>query len=269
MKQLFFLIRYLKYWFSAKNAHGIHSPFVFSLYNDVINKKGSYYVFDKIEQLRKKLLLSSKEIEVTDLGAGRSGKRSLAHIAGRSAKSKKYCELLFRVVNYFKPDTILELGTSLGISTAYLASANPTAKTITIEGCPNTAAEAKKNFEMLGLKNVESIVGNFDAVLPAVLCRPDSYREPTANCLPIAIGIVFIDGNHKKEPTLNYFNQCLSQANNDSVFIFDDIHWSAGMEEAWEEIKKHPKVTLTIDLFFLGLVFLRKEQAKENFVVRY
>lgn len=258
MKQLSFLIRYLKYWFSAKNAHGIHSPFVFSLYNDVINKKGSYYVFDKIEQLRKKLLLSKKEINVTDLGAGSSGKRTLAEIAARSAKSKKYCELLYRLAYHFKPGSVLELGTSLGISTAYLASANPNAKVITIEGCLNTAAEAKKNFESLGLKNIESVVGNFDNVL----LRPSSS-------VPRPLNFVFFDGNHKKEPTLNYFTQCLSQADNDSIFIFDDIHWSAEMEEAWEEIKRNPKVTVTIDLFFLGLVFFRKEQVKEDFVVRY
>lgn len=259
MKQLSFLIKYLKYWFLAKNAHGIHSPFVYSLYNDVIINKGSYYSFDKIEQLRKKLLTTSIEIDVTDLGAGRSGKRTISEIAQRSAKNYKYCQLLFRLVYHFKPETILELGTSLGISTAYLASANPIAKVITIEGCPNTADEAKRNFEMLGLKNIESLVGNFDTLLHAVLCR-----LPAAGCR-----LVFIDGNHRKEPTLRYFHALLEKATNDSIFIFDDIHWSDEMEKAWEEIKKHPQVTLTIDLFFLGLVFIRNEQVKENFTLRF
>ena len=258
MKNLAFLIKYLKYWFSSKTAHGIHSPFVFELYNDVINKKGDYYSFYKIELLRKRLLLSKKEIEVTDLGSGKSGKRSIAEIAERSAKNKKYCELLFRLAYHQKPETILELGTSLGISTIYLASADPTTKVITIEGCPNTASEAKKNFEALGLKNIESIVGNFDEVL----ARPSS---PALR----PMDFIFFDGNHRKTPTLNYFNQCLSYANNNSIFIFDDIHWSNEMEEAWKEIKKHPKVTVTIDLFFLGLVFFRKEQVKENFKIRY
>lgn len=258
MKQLSFLIKYLKYWFSAKNAHGIHSPFVFGLCNDVINKQGSYYSFDKIEQLRKKLLLSKKEIEVTDLGAGKSGKRAIAEIASRSAKNKKHCEFLFRIVFHFKPNTILELGTSLGISTAYLASADHNAKVITIEGCPNISNEAKMNFESLGLKNIVSVVGNFDSVLPSILSQ---LQTPHSK-------LIFIDGNHKKTPALNYFHQCLAYANNDSLFIFDDIHWSAEMEEAWEEIKAHPKVTVTIDLFFMGLVFFRKEQVKEDFIVR-
>lgn len=259
MKELKFLFKYIRYWLSANNAHGLHSPFVFNLYNDVINKKGSYYSFDRIEKLRKKLLLSQKEIDVTDLGAGRSGKRTITEIIEHSAKSRKYGELLFRMAYHFKPVAILELGTSLGISTAYLASANPKANVITIEGCPNTAAEARKNFETLELKNIESVVGNFDVTLSAVLCK-----LPTANCQ-----LFFFDGNHRKDPTLNYFKQCLVHANNDSIFIFDDIHWSAEMEEAWEEIKKNPKVTVTVDLFFLGLLFFRAEQAKENFIIRF
>ena len=243
--------------FSAKTAHGIHSPFVFDLYNEVINKKGDYYSFDKIEHLRKKLLLSKKEIDVTDLGTGKSGKRIIGEIAGRSLKEKKYCELLFRLVYYFKPTAILELGTSLGITTSYLASANKNAKVITIEGCPNTAAEAKKSFESLGLNNIETVTGDFENVLSSVIRHPSS------------IDFIFFDGNHRKEPTLKYFKQCLEVAHNDSVFVFDDIHWSDEMEEAWEQIKSHPDVRVTIDLFFLGLVFFRKEQVKENFIIRF
>ncbi len=274
MKQLSFFLKYIKYWFSAKTAHGIHSPFVFELYNEAISKKGNYYSFDKIEHLRKKLLISKKEIEVTDLGTGKSGKRTVSEIAERSAKDKKYCELLFRLAYHFKPNSILELGTSLGISTAYFASANPNAKVITIEGCPNTANEAKKNFESLVLNNIESVVGDFDSVLSAVLDRSQSERTPSEKPAPKrsfgeASNLVFIDGNHKKIPTLNYFNQLLEHITNNSVFIFDDIHWSDEMEEAWEEIKSHPKVSVTIDLFFLGLVFFRKEQAKENFILRF
>ena len=257
MKQLSFLIKYFKYLFSARTAHGIHSPFVFDLYNEVINKKGDYYSFDKIEHLRKKLLLSKKEIDVTDLGTGKSGKRIVGEIAGRSLKEKKYCELLFRLVYHFKPTAILELGTSLGITTSYLASANKNAKVITIEGCPNTAAEAKKSFESLGLNNIETVTGDFENVLSSVICHPSS------------VDFIFFDGNHRKEPTLKYFEQCLEVAHNDSVFVFDDIHWSDEMEEAWEEIKSHPDVRVTIDLFFLGLVFFRKEQVKENFIIRF
>jgi predicted O-methyltransferase YrrM len=183
----------------------------------------------------------------------------VSEIAGRSAKNVRYCRLLFRLAYYLRPQVILEIGSSLGISTSYLASTNSAAKVITLEGCPNTANEAKKNFESLGLKNVEIIVGNFGTILPDLI-----HRLPAAGCQ-----LVFFDGNHRKGPTLDYFKQCLGFAHNDSVFVFDDIHWSNEMEEAWEEIKLHPEVTVTIDLFFLGIIFFRKEQAKENFVIRY
>lgn len=259
MKNIFFLFKYLKYLLSAKTAHGIHSPFVFDLYNEVINKKGNYYSFDKIELLRTKLLISNKEIDVTDLGTGKSGKRTISEIAERSLKNKKYAWLLFRIVNHFKPNTILELGTSLGISTAYLASSNPNAKVITIEGCPSISNEAKNNFASLGLNNIETVVGNFDNVLTSNLQHLTSNGN---------LDFVFFDGNHKKIPTLNYFKQCLEYAHNNSIFIFDDIHWSDEMENVWEEIKSHPQVLITIDLFFMGLVFFRKEQEKQNFVIR-
>jgi predicted O-methyltransferase YrrM len=261
VKKLAFLFKYIRYLLFAKNAHGIHSPFVFELYNEVINKETNYYAFDRIELLRNKLLFSKAEIDVKDLGTGRSGKRKIREIAERSAKNKKYGELLYRIVHRFKPDVILELGTSIGISTAYLASANPNAKVITIEGCPNTAAAAKKCFNALELINIQNVVGNFDTELSDII--GNLCQLPTANRQ-----LVFFDGNHCKEPTLRYFTQCLELANNDSVFVFDDIHWSDEMEEAWEEIKKHPKVTVTIDLFFLGIVFFRKEQVKENFILR-
>ncbi len=257
MKQLLFALKYFKYWLSAKNAHGIHSPFVFQLYNEAINKKGNYYSFDKIEHLRKKLLISKKEIQVDDFGTGKSGKRKVSEIAERSLKNKKYGQLLFRLAYHFKPNTILELGTSLGITTCYLASANQNSKVITVEGSPEIMKEAKKSFSELSLENIESITGNFDDVLSSVIGHQSS------------VDFVFIDGNHRKEPTLKYFSECLQCTNNDSIFIFDDIHWSDEMEEAWEEIKSHPKVSVTIDLFFLGIVFFRKEQVKENFILRF
>lgn len=230
---------------------------MFQLYNEAISQQGSYYSFDKIEHLRRKLLVSKKEIEVTDFGTGKSGKRTIGEIAERSLKHAKYGQLLFRLVYYFKPNTVLELGTSLGITTCYLGSANPNAKVITIEGSAEIMKEAKRNFSELGLDNIETVTGNFDDVFSAVV----SSRSP--------VDFVFIDGNHRKEPTLRYFSLCLDRVHNDSVFVFDDIHWSGEMEQAWQVIKAHPKVTVTIDLFFLGLVFFRAGQEKEHFILRF
>lgn len=207
------------------------------------------------------LLGNKRTIEVKDFGAGSSvlktNTRKVKDIVRHSAKPAKYAQLLFRLVNYFQPKTILELGTSLGISTLYLAMANSKTKVISIEGSETIATLARENFKLLNVENIELIIGNFDKVLPAQLQK--------INCADF----VFFDGNHRKTPTLSYYEQCLHYAHNNSVFVFDDIHWSQEMEEAWQTIKQHPRVTITIDLFFMGLVFFKTEQAKEHFVLRF
>jgi predicted O-methyltransferase YrrM len=258
-------VKYFQYYFAALNGkgHGVHSPFVFDLVTKVLNDKTKYADYGQIEKIRTKLLSSRQLIEVEDFGAG-SGKgfskqRSIGQIASSSLKKPKYAQLLYRLVKYFQPQQVLELGTSLGITTAYLAAAKPAANVITMEGSVSIAEVARQNFQQLGLQNIKTITGNFDDTLPA-----------TVNELTFHPDFVFVDGNHRKEPTLNYFNQLLSKATANTVFVFDDIHWSREMEEAWKEIQLHESVTITIDLFFIGLVFLRKEQLeKEHFIIRF
>lgn len=261
MSKIKIAYRYVDYLLRAKSKHDIHSPFVFNLLTNFIQNNESYYLYKPIEKLRNELLNDPTEIQVNDLGAGsivlKSNKRRISDIARHSLKPAKYSQLLFRLVNHFKPKTILELGTSLGITTLYMAMADSKSKVITIEGSESVARRAKQNFEKLNVKNIQSVIGNFDDVLQTQLSELKQ------------VDFVFVDGNHRKEPTLRYFEQCLPYALNNSVFIFDDIHWSAEMEEAWEEIKKHHCVPLTIDLFFIGIVFFRKEQVKEHFVLRF
>lgn len=252
--------KYMQYLLFSKTAHGIHSPFVYELVTKVIRNKNNFYAFDEIERLRKNLLLSRKMITVNDFGTGKSGNKTIAEIAERSLTGKKYGQLLFRLAHHLKPSFILELGTSLGIGTAYLASANSKARVITIEGSQAIAEEAKKVFDLLNLKNIEIAVGDFDTLLAVVL---SGIPHPVPGML------VYIDGNHRQDAVLKYFEQCLEHAGNASVFVLDDIRWSAGMENVWKETIKHPKVTVSIDLFFTGIVFFRKEQAKEHFVIKY
>lgn len=208
------------------------------------------------------MLKDETVIPITDFGAGSrlnlSQERKVSAIAKSSLKPKKYSQLLFRMVNYFQPSFVLELGTSLGITSSYLASGNNNAKVITMEGSPHVAAIARKNFEWLQLKNISVIEGNFDDTLPKLISSTQ-----TAD-------FVFIDGNHRKEPTIRYFEQLLPKISSNSIFIFDDIHWSKEMEEAWETIKQHNAVTLSIDLFFIGIIFFRKEQKeKQHFTIRF
>jgi predicted O-methyltransferase YrrM len=254
--------KYLRYYFTASNGkgHGIHSPFVFQLVTQVLNDKTNYEDYKRIEQQRSLLLGNESIIEVDDFGAGSvkglKKQRVVQQIAASSLKPKKYAQLLYRLVKYFESKEILELGTSLGITTSYLATANQQSQVTTLEGAASIAALAQQTFDALQLKNIKTVTGNFDETLSTVTNKNYDF--------------IFIDGNHRKEPTLRYFNLLLPCIHNNSVMVFDDIHWSKEMEEAWEDIRNHSSVTLTVDLFFIGLVFFRKEQKeKEHFVIRF
>ena len=255
------ILAYLRFWLRSGNAHGLHSPFVFGLYTSVVRHTGLYKTYAPIEARRLELLSSPASISVTDFGAGShtgaGQQRHVAAIARTAAKPPQLAQLLFRLANYFRPATILELGTSLGLTTAYLAAANTRARVLTFEGCPNVAAVAQETFASLGLGNIDIIEGNIDHTLAPALA---ALQKP--------IDFAFFDGNHRYEPTLRYFEHCLNHRTDDSVFVFDDIHWSEEMERAWETIKAHPEVTLTVDLFYIGLVFFRKNQPKQHFWLR-
>jgi predicted O-methyltransferase YrrM len=174
--------------------------------------------------------------------------------------------LLYRITKYFQPDNILEIGTSLGLATSALSlgtraeselsEANPKSKITTLEGCENTLAVAQKQFEIFELNNICSVATEFKSFLKT--------HQPSTNNLQL----IYFDGNHSRQATLEYFELLLPTITNETVWIFDDIHWSKDMEAAWETIKNHPKVTVTIDTFQWGLVFFRAEQEKEHFVIR-
>jgi len=262
--KLTIFLKYIGYLLKASNGkgHGIHSPFVFSFIKNVLNKKTNADWSSKIENYRNQLFSNKQSITILDLGAGAEQQahqiKKVAQIAKGALKSKKYSKLLYRMVAYFKPTAVLEMGTSLGITSCYLAQALPSTKLVTMEGAPEVAKLAHATFQNLGYNNIQLVVGNFDQSLPLYLNEIDQ------------VGLVFIDGNHIYAPTMDYFNQLLSKSNQDAIFIFDDIHWSIEMERAWKEIKNDERVSLTIDLFYIGIVFLKKEnKQKENFIIRF
>lgn len=254
-------IDYLKHRFKAKTRHGVHSPFAYRLVDKVIYDFRAKNVYKDIEKLRSELLRDDRTIRITDLGAGSYANnnkfRKVKSLAGNALKPAYLAQLIYRLAGDQKPGNIIELGTCLGVTTAYLAKAAPQAKIFSIEGCPETAAIAAENLKKLHIQNVDLRTGNFDTLLPELI------RD-----IP-ALDFVFVDGNHRKESTLNYFKWCLPKLSDNSIMIFDDIYWSKGMKEAWKEIKSHPEVTVTIDLFWIGLVYVRKSQAKENFKIRF
>lgn len=240
---------------------GIHSPFVFDLVNNLFRIKHQYHGLSKINSLRKALENNHQVLTVTDMGAGSvygtSSSRTISEIARRGAITKKHGRLLFQLACRFKPFNILELGTSLGISTLYLALPDSGSKVISIEGCPLLTQQAAFNFEQLQVKNVQQLTGSFNDKLPLAL-------EELGK-----VDMVFFDGDHREDATIDYFYRCLPSAHNDSIFIFDDIHWSKGMNRAWKKILEDPAVTVSLDLFRIGIVFFRKESQKEHFVIRY
>ncbi|UUW09157.1 class I SAM-dependent methyltransferase [Flavobacterium plurextorum] len=259
---------YLKFLWNSKNEHGVHSPFVFSLLTKCFYDKKPKPEYKILKNYRKSLLENKNFIEVTDFGAGskvfKSNKRQICKIASTAGISPKRAELLFRVTNYFKPNNILEIGTSLGLATSALAlgsqSLGTKAKVTTIEGCAQTGNIAKNQLEKFDCKNVENIISEFESFLIS--------ENLSQNFGTKIYDLIYFDGNHSKKATLAYFELLLPTIDNDSVWIFDDIHWSQEMEEAWEIIKNHPKVKVTIDTFQWGFVFFRYEQEKEHFVIR-
>jgi len=313
------IIAYLKFLLRSTNQHGVHSPFVFKLLTECFYIKESKPGFKKVLAFREALLKDHQVISVTDFGAGSrvfsSKRRKVSAIAKNAGISKKRALLLNKLTSYLHCKNALELGTSVGISSAAIAAGNNLQLT-TIEGCPETANIAREYFRKFELDNITLKVGEFEEVLNDLLekqetrdkrqdkkqnredGRPETedrlesgdgrrktespnqpqtpnykpqttnHKLQTPNHKPRTPDLIYFDGNHQKEASLHYFEKLLPLAHNDSVFIFDDIHWSREMEEAWEHIKAHPRVRVSIDTFYWGLVFFRKEQEKEHFTIR-
>jgi len=259
----FIWLKYLKYLLFSRHrkGHGIHSPFVFGLVSEVFRNKIDPGVVLKIENIRKMNLSGSRVISVTDLGAGsakmKNSIRKVSDIVKYSSVPLKYGKLLYRLAEVFGSSDIIELGTSAGISTMYLASANLGAVVHSIEGCPATAEVARQNFNLAGISNIDLLTGSFNEILPGLT---DGRISP---------GLVFIDGNHKKEPTKRYFNALADISVSNTVIIIDDIHSGDEMEEAWSVIKDHGRVSVTVDIFRMGLVFFREGISRGHYIIRY
>ncbi len=251
---------YLKFLWLSKNEHAVHSPFVYTLITNCFYDNKAKKEYAVLKTYRKSLLENKNIIEVTDFGAGskvfKSSTREITKIAQTAGISSKRAELLFRVTSYFQPKHILEIGTSLGLATTALSLGNRNAKIITVEGCANTIAVAKNLLETNNSATVEFINMEFEAYF-----KNTSFTN-------VFFDLIYFDGNHQKQATLYYFDKLLPTITNDTVWIFDDIHWSQEMEEAWKIIQNHPKVTVTIDTFQWGFVFFRREQPKEHFIIR-
>lgn len=251
-------IKYLKFLQQSTNAHGLHSPFAIDLYNHVIKDDRQFYAFKEIEGIRASLKKNENTIEYEDHGSGsNSGKRSIASIANNALSFPYQCRIMFRLIDFLDCKEILELGTSLGISTLYLAMANSGARVTTLEGDTGSYSMATHIFHEMKQHNIKCKLGLFNETLGPALRRMKS------------VDFVFIDGHHDEKATLQYFDNICNYTHKDSVIVVDDIYWSKGMEKAWESIKSNKNVRLTFDLFFCGIVFFRNEnKEEEHFKIR-
>ena len=257
MNEFFRFKYFLKYQWQAKTKYYLHSPFVYHFYLNVLEGKDNEHL-KQIRNLRKSLAKERSTVELLEFGTGKALSKQISLLESKVAIREKYGALIYRLVQYFKVNNILEIGTSIGISSAYLALANKQAVVTSLEGAPGLIQVAKNNHLSLNIHNITIVEGNFDHTL--------SEYIKTQNTLEL----VFFDGNHRKEATLNYFHHCLKKANENSIFIFDDIYWNEEMHAAWQQIKAHPQITLTLDVFQFGICLFKKEKlSKEEFILRY
>jgi len=255
--------RFIDFLLHSGNRYRVHSPYLYTLIGEVIRRDKPSGDFERIEQIRQECIISDESIQKTDYGEsgkyhpGRIYPIAVRKIALTSLTPPRNARRLYRLVRFMKAKKILEIGTSLGITTAYLALANPDARITTLEGCPELSRKAREHFNRLGIKNVELMEGLFEENLSIALDRLGM------------VDLVFIDGNHHKEAVIDYYEQCFDHSGNETVLIFDDIHSSPGMEEAWDLIRQKDEVRVSLDFFSTGWVIFRKESSKQHFRLRY
>ena len=252
------ILKYINYKLTAYTEHDLHSPFLYNFYMELIKNEHPFGDFEELDAIRKELQKNAIAIDITDFGAGskklKSNKRQINDIAKHGIAQKKQAEFLYRLLNKFTPKTVVELGTSIGLTSLYLSKAVPKSNIYTIEGCPNLYQFSKQLFKTStdSVSNIISINGNFNDEFPKLLSKIDN------------LDFLYIDGNHAYEPTMNYFKQALEKKNVNSIFVFDDIYWSEEMQQAWKEICAHNEVTLSLDLFYFGIVFSEQRIKRKN-----
>lgn len=257
--------KYLAYRAKSKGRHGTHSPFVYELLEEVMDERKTFYAFETIEARRQVLLESNQRIHVVDYGAGSKfntqNTRRVASIAKHSLKAPRYARLLFRLCNHLRYQKVMELGTSLGITTAYLAASG--AQVTSLEGCASCIRIAEKGLKDLGYLHACALIeGRFE----------DTLMHPAGSgseLLNQAYDLIFIDGHHQGEALLRYAELLIPHLSPNGCLAVDDIHWSEDMFAAWNTLKERKEFQLSIDLFEMGLLFKRPGMSREHHTLRY
>lgn len=241
-----------------RKGYGVHSPFVFNLITKVIEERCSYYSFYDIELIRKQLLFRDNIITYPDRqqkGVVRS--RTVGEIVGREAIKPKHGALLFRLTNYFKSKNILQLGPSMGLSTLYLTSYATGLKCIALENIPEFASIAQIAFDKAARNPVDLRTGSYKELLPQAL---KDIKQ---------LDFVFFNTLYEQQNNIWLFNECVKQVHNETIFVFEGIKASRKMREFWKEVCSYPEVTVTVDLYSMGIVFFNKKLHKRDYIVYF
>jgi predicted O-methyltransferase YrrM len=257
VSKLFQLRTYFQYWLEAVEAYSLHSPFFYDFYKNIIKVSPLY--IDQIESCRAELLSQHQSINITAIGATSvldTPRPSVSSIARTSLSTRKFSSLYLRINNFINAKVIVELGTSLGVNTMYLAQ-KPDARVYTFEGNEEVASIAIKLFKERNMDNIQVIQGNIDHTLRPTLDKLDK------------VDFAFIDANHRLVPTLSYFNTILGKVHTKSVVVIDDIHYSAEMQQAWNAIRKDPLVYGSMDLYRCGILFFDPSLNKQDVILQF
>lgn len=253
------ILKYFKFLYRSKSLYKIHSPFIYEFISFI--KSNKKLDFNSLSNISNSLKTDNRIINIIDNGAGskysKKNTQKIKDIYFRASKSKKQLAFISNLNKFLKADNFIELGTSLGLTSAFVKINNPKTNIITIEGDKQIFDISEENFKKLNLQ-VNSINDIFDNVLENIIVENQNLKN-----------LFFLDGNHTKKATLKYFNLIKKHSNKNTVIIFDDIRWSKEMMQAWDEISADDYVYVSLDFFSIGLTFFNKDITKQHHLIRH
>ena len=246
---------YVNFIFSATNQHGVHSPFVYQLVTKCFYNRKNRPEYRKIGEYRKDVFQEKQQLHIQPNCSTffKANTYKISKLAKIYAPSWKRSKFLTRLTNYLNCKSVLEIGTQMGIRTSCFAS-HKNCDVITIDNCEETQKIAREKLKKHHFSTIKFCLQEFTQ-------QEILVDQKKIDC-------IYIGNTRKKQSTLHLFEEALKKVHNDSVILIEGLHWSKDMNQAWKEIKENKQVSVTIDTFYLGLVFFRKEQAKEHFKIR-
>jgi predicted O-methyltransferase YrrM len=250
---------FIQYLIKGRSKYYIHSPFVYDFCRFVLSRKPLQKDSDTINSIIKYYQSKKDILNLQEFGAAR--KRDYAIKIGdylnRTAITNKYGRLLHNLVAYYQVEHVIETGTALGISTSWMALSNPNCKISSIEGNKKLCDVSNEMFIRFSITNTQVYCGLVEDVLPEL--------AKNMKCKTL----LFIDAHHTGAATMRYFAMIKSYVKDDTIVVFDDINYSAEMNDAWKNIICDERVTLSLNLYRIGVIFFNPSLSKQAFSLYY